>query len=333
MYNRQRKSRAKRHQKNDEVPHGGKCQRLESPPPSPPLPLVAATGPEQVSEITDLYDDCLERIFMLLDLESLLNVTLSNKWLGPAANIVYKLKFDSFKVCLHNVIDSNPNAAPIVVNCEADAIIIRHFKVCLQFLRSFGSSVQVLEIHYGHSDSKRYDYVHEYVNQYCSESLDKIGFFFMPPVAIKNFTKPFANVHIIQMYSCDLSDQFLSFIKWFPNAFLMNIHGFGLKHCSIDMSPTQLKCLMMTLTDLRRGHILELHKCIGDVVKSSRKLYMLIIRTTIKMDISSLLKTIKQNRSAMKTAMLEDNVANDVETKRLGVRVIHPNDTKLEYFD
>lgn len=57
----------------------------------------------QTTKITDLNDDCLERIFMLLDVENLLNVKLANKWLGPAADIVYKRKFGTYSVCLYSV--------------------------------------------------------------------------------------------------------------------------------------------------------------------------------------------------------------------------------------
>lgn len=326
MNKRQRKSNRKRQYKSVESV-SSKRQRTKQPQPPPlPLPPPAAAANETAppTKITDLDDDCLEKIFMLLDLENLLNVTLSNKWLGPAANVVYRSKFGECKVCVHSVhfVRRNDSCAdapsPLIIRCEENTIVIRNFKTCLQYLRCFGTSIQHLEIDYGHSESKRYDYVHKYVNEYCVESLSNIGLYFMPPFAIKNFQKPFVKVRTVQMYGCDLSEQFLSFAQWFPNVCHFNIHGFGLKkYRFIAVPPTQLEHLSITLTDLECGNILELYKCIGDLVKSNRKLHTLIIRTSEQMEINSLLNMIKHNRTALKmvaTADLKSGGVYGVET-------------------
>lgn len=306
MNTRQRKSNTKRQYKNDES-QSGKRQRIESPPPNKEVPAT---------KITDLDDDCLEKIFMPLDLENMLNVTLSNKWLGSAANVVYKRKFGASNVCLHSV--RNTRNSSIV--CQANTIVIRNFKVCLQFLRCFGSSITNLEIYYGHSKNKRYDYVHKYVNEYCAGSVSDIRLYFKPSFAIKNFKKPFVKVQNVQMYGCDLGERFLPFAKWFPNVSHLNIHGFGLKHRFISAPPTQLEHLSITLSDMKSGSILELYKCIGDLVKSNRKLQTLTIRTTIQMEIKSLLNMIEHNRTVSKlvvAAGLKTDRENDLETMQL----------------
>lgn len=51
-------------------------------------------------KITDVIDDCLERIFECLDLVSLLNVANANKRLRPAARLIYKRKYGKNTVAI-----------------------------------------------------------------------------------------------------------------------------------------------------------------------------------------------------------------------------------------
>lgn len=58
---------------------------------SPPLPVAS----DEPMKITDLDDDCLEKIFGYLNLRCLFNVAAANVWLRPAVGVVYKRKFVS----------------------------------------------------------------------------------------------------------------------------------------------------------------------------------------------------------------------------------------------
>lgn len=267
-------------------------------------PLLADQS-VQTTKITDLNDDCLERIFMLLELKNLLNVMLTNKWLGPAARQVYKRKFGAHKVCLHSVHNNRNSCATASIVCNQDNINITDFKSCLQFIRCFGSSITHLKIYYGHVGGIRYDYVHEYINQYCAESLITIRFHCKSAFAIKNFEKPFVNVQTVQLYGCDLFE-LLPFGKWFPSVRELNIHGFGLKHRLIPTSPTQLEHLSITLTDIKRDYVKTLYGCIGNLVRSNRKLEKLTIKTFTKIEMNSLLKVIKHNRNVSQLAESTD---------------------------
>lgn len=264
----------------------------------------------QTTKITDLNDDCLERIFMLLDVENLLNVKLANKWLGPAADIVYKRKFGTYSVCLYSVHNpQNTSRAVASIICEDDNINITDFKVCLQFVRCFSAFITHLDLYYGRLESARYDYVHQYINRYCADSLIAFRIHCKPAFAIKNFEKPFVAVQTVQLYGCDLCEQCLPLAEWFPNVRELNINGFGLRHHLITAPPTQLEQVSFTMTDTKRGFILSLHGCIGNLVKSNRKLQKLTIKTFVQIAMTPLLNVIRKNRSDSKPGGASDTGA------------------------
>lgn len=105
------------------------------------------------TNISDLSDDCLEVIFGYLDLRSLFSVAVSKECLRVAARSVFSRKFRATTVNIYIVAvpcDSHDYAlddfTPVV--CW---ITINDLKLCLQFLRCFGSAITKLEITYSQS--------------------------------------------------------------------------------------------------------------------------------------------------------------------------------------
>lgn len=165
-----------------------------------------------------------------LSLRSLFNVAVSNESLRPAARIVYKRK------CVNQIIEIDPfdvrgkeykkkiNPFDVrekeykKIRMEFEKVSINDFKTCLQFLQCFGPVLTNVRIDYGRSNSKRFDYIHRYINKYCADSLLEIYFRDKENgVLINHFEKPFPNVQKVTVEDCHLGDQFPLFSQWFPN--------------------------------------------------------------------------------------------------------------------
>lgn len=199
----------KRHRKNDKnLLH--KKQRTELP-----------DDAEEKMKIVDLNDDCLVKIFGYLNVESLSNVAISNKWLKPAATNVFKRKYGKKEVVINECDDFHPNMSGDAYEIRSPKerttnIAIYGLKACLLYLRYFGSSIENLTIDYYKSKSIRYEFVHQYINTYCTKSLSCISFMRFPSISIERFEKPFINVRSVIVRDSDLDKQLTSCGKWFP---------------------------------------------------------------------------------------------------------------------
>lgn len=209
--------RLKRMGENDED-RESKYQRLESPDESMP----------KLKRITDLNNDCLVEIFGYLDLQHLFNIAIANEWMRPAARDVYKRKFGLQPVQIFGCDDySRPNEHSVATNDHEieyypikemyGRVYICGLKTCLLYLRCFGSSINDLTICYYQSQIKRYDYIHEYINDYCAESLTHLSFSEMPNITIERSQTIFANVQSVEISYSDLEEQLPSFKTCFPN--------------------------------------------------------------------------------------------------------------------
>ena len=280
MNESEQKSSAKRLGEHDENALS-KRQRLTSPP---------TEEPPQPTKIIDLIDDCLEKIFELLDFEDLLNVAAANKFLRPAANAVYNRKFDTKKVSLQTFFFRSPSNP---YNSIEDYLLISDLKTCLKFLRCFGSSITHLKIVYGGSRTQ-YNHIHQYISQYCAESLITIQFYNKPSFPIENFVKPLANVQSVEMVGFDLIKEFPSFADIFPNATNLVVNGFGSNNCTIDTPPIRLEHLTMKLNwDFNRQNNL-----MKKLIQSNRQLQSLTINVPSQnlITMTFLLDMIKHNQ-------------------------------------
>lgn len=177
--------------------------------------------------ITDLDEHCLEEIFGYLNFQSLFSVAIANGILRPAAANVYKRRFGRFAV----EITGNgfmTDRRPIFV---LNKLIVDQLKSALQFLRCFGSAITALEFDAAYySKGKRYEYIHQYINKYCAESLVKISFKSVSKIDKKHFPKPFRSVENVTVTGGSLARYLPSFSVWFPNMrhltlYRLNMYG------------------------------------------------------------------------------------------------------------
>lgn len=217
--------RQRKHDKNDESQQR-KSQRLSSP-----------VNEMYTTQITDLNEKCLMKIFNHLDLKGLFNVAISNAYFRPAAGEMYKRKFGNMQVDIVGCGKVQPNTRAEVTPIFNDIkklIIVHGLKAGLMYLRYFGPYITNLVIDYdskSKSMSKRFEYVHQYINDYCAESLVRFAFYYMPKNAsVERFQKNFTNVKEVRIFgNCSvLSNR--SFVKWFPalrELILMDVLDYG----------------------------------------------------------------------------------------------------------
>lgn len=170
---------------------------------------------EQPTKIIDLNDQCLEKIFKCLDLQSLFNVAIANEWLRPAAGYVYKRKYGTRSVSLDARIKNGLSiSASIQPN---NRIIVEGLKTSLLFLRCFGASITCLNVHYT-LDRFKADLLDEYLCTCCEDSLVRIEF---SNNVIGRARKPFVNVEYVCIRNGQLRNEFP---EWFPNVRQLKLH-------------------------------------------------------------------------------------------------------------
>lgn len=323
MVKRKPKSSAKRQREHD-----GKSSNKRHRP--EPQASVVET-PEKPQKIIDLFDECLETIFQSLGFDDLYNVAVANESLRPTARFIYRRKFGACKVRLYSVENIKNTSKPIY---RAGVIIINDLKSCLQFLRCFGSSIGHLAIHYRESDSHRYDYVHQYINKYCSDSLVHIRFNLKPSFRIEHFDKPFVNVQRIEMFRCNLDEQFQQFFEWFPNVKDVKINGIEIV-CRrfMDANPSQLEHLVINIKGNECANTAQQNKCITDLFNAHRQLQILKINVFkyTQMPLSSLLDMIKENQSISELTVNDGKLdhSNAIITMEIK-RLIHEHPSLVE---
>lgn len=121
---------------------------------------------------------------------------------------MYKEKFDGKNV---HIFDCD-KVRTSIRHIKENEVYIFGFRFTLQYLRCFGCEINALEISYNQSVSKRYGYVHQYINEFCSGSLTQISFVDMPDIAIDRFEKVFNNVREVNIQRGYLGHQLATFI-------------------------------------------------------------------------------------------------------------------------
>lgn len=233
--------------KNEEVP-AHDCQQQELPD----------DEQEQPTKIVDSSDDCLVKIFNYLALSDLCKVAIASEWLRPAAAYVYDRKYRTMLVVINKCDDfqlktntnTNTNTTnkigyfkPFVLQENGQQIELSGLKTGLRYLRCFGSSISKLSIDYSESKSKRYQYVHDYINEYCAESLIDVSFNELPKNSMLHFKKPLNNVTTITIQDSSLKQQLPSFSNWFPNVRDMHLCNVRSNCHFIAATLANLQCL------------------------------------------------------------------------------------------
>lgn len=229
--------------------------------------LSAPAEPMVPTEITDLNDDCLVKVFSYLDLQSLFNVAIANEWLRPAAADVYKRRFGEKWVVLFpcDKFRSNRDKTQLLIHgCDGfrlnirgkrristtdffkasafakwdNAIILRGFKVCLVYLRCFGPSIGGIWLDSNELTNNRYQHVQHYINDYCTASLTNIAFDLMPNIKINGLQKTFERVEHLEIYNSVLEEQGQSLFECFPNLRVLHLYHVCMD-CRIVKTPLE----------------------------------------------------------------------------------------------
>lgn len=160
--------------------------------------------------------DCLEHIFMYLDIKSLLNVGQSSEFFQKCAASVFKRKFGSRKIslCLCGTTGHGPSeCGDSVHNCDMNKTF--------QLLRVFGAEISKLEVNFkipvktDGSIKPNVLRVNDYINTYCADTVSSLTLDRKPKLP-NDYVKPFKNVEQIIMQSTDVKEQLVNFVDCFP---------------------------------------------------------------------------------------------------------------------
>lgn len=167
-------------------------------------------------KITKLRIDCLQKVFNYLDVDDLLNVADSNKYLKKAAQKVFAKRYGSKILQLHGMQPSQNRILSV-----SDTIFIKDVRSSLQMLRCFGHLVSQLEISDEYSNTFygfAYEFILKYVNTYCAASLKHIKFYMIPSSkAFQRFKMEFSRMKSVEIICCKLNKKMMPMDKLFPN--------------------------------------------------------------------------------------------------------------------
>lgn len=163
-------------------------------------------------KLTDVIDDCLERIFKYLSVEDLLAIADTNTQLRPAAYEAYLRKFNGRcrKVYVHIFKSFDPVPALLLKHISGynDNIFVTNLKCTLRLMRCFGHLITDLVI-----DNRKHDrLLMDYSNEYCSSSL--IKYTLNGPYVI-DLNVPFTKVEKVEFRSCKFNQE-IQLHKMFP---------------------------------------------------------------------------------------------------------------------
>lgn len=167
----------------------------------------------ELNTMTNICYELLNRIFDLLDLESLMNVAQTCKRLQIAA----AAKFAD-KCCDELIIFWPAHQHDQKIFKINSTIYCVGIKVCLPLLRCFGPKISNLLVM--HTD----DFFDQYLNQFCADTLIGISFDSKSKLFVDSFTRKFQNVEKICIENSSLGKHLPDIVNWFPN----------LRHLKID---------------------------------------------------------------------------------------------------
>lgn len=168
----------------------------------------------EASTMANICHELIERIFDLLDVDSLLNVAGTCKRLQVVAATKFGHKYGNKHIWFfENDFLLGSNRAPGVY-LNRDQIDVIGLKCGFRFLRCFGAKLSNLEDPFSYI---RNDHFHRYVNQYCADTLINITSNCEGAFPFESCSKPFANVKKIQISDAELGYRLEDFMNLFPN--------------------------------------------------------------------------------------------------------------------
>lgn len=251
------------------------------------------TDQPEEKTITNIYYDCLERIFDFLDLSSLLNVAGTCKRLQIAAAAKFRDEYGDRDITLNLENDSRFGEDAPDIEITEYRFLVRQ-KVCLPFLRCFGAQISHLSITYGETPGPQLDIVEQYINQYCADTLTSVKFNGNRIFSNRIFQKPFKNVNKVSILFNDLKDQLPNFVNSFPNLRHLKLIGAGLDAMAIEVSFPNLEHL-----EFRVKPILTI-KNATKLLYANQQLKILNIISCKELTLTDLLNMINGNTSISK---------------------------------
>lgn len=171
--------------------------------------------------LTDLNIDCLESILDYLQLGDLLNVSDSNKRLNYASKFVFIRKYGNCAFQFGDFTSKSRQSHIHVYNNRSYNIhglktFLVYSKSSLQLLRNFGPFIHQILLYDDKTNNLRFVYI-DYINDFCSETLDILSVQLRGRDLLKCFKNPFTQVKTVYLFLFnDVSMQQNSLVRLFP---------------------------------------------------------------------------------------------------------------------
>lgn len=270
------------------------CVDAATPKESPEI----AKKPEERS-ITNIYYDCLERIFDFLDLESLLNLAQTCKRLQIAA--VHKFNEDySEKQFILQCIHTASSECHEIIEHDHDDVDIIGMKLCLPFLRVFGAKLKYIQVIMYTGTVACNSYIDQYLNRYCADNVVDLEYELKNYFVAESMVKPFRNLHTLIFQHSSLK-QMPNFVDWFPQ-----VTHFEIDDCSTGRDDF----IAATLPKLEHLQLAidcgMSEKNVINILRANKHLRCLdmYIGNTIEMTMTQLLNMINTNKSLTTVKLL-----------------------------
>lgn len=178
--------------------------------------------PQPPSPFDDIPYDSLERIFMRMDLEHIIKLSVNRDSLRGHARYYLRNFFEDKSITL------KPIGTDGTISEYQTVITITGSRLCLAFVRCFGDQIQgQMCVNYLHVNPNVERCLDAYIGRYCGQSLTegiqlnrKSRFYFETPLY---------NVRFVEAINCNIQNDFPRFAEWFPQ--MRNLH---LVNCAIN---------------------------------------------------------------------------------------------------
>lgn len=210
---------------------------------------------EQIpTKITDLNQFCLEKIFMMLDVESLFNVANANKWLEQSAASVYGRRFNKSPVNL-----CSKRTCKQSVYMFGEYICVDSLKLSLAFLRLFGPHIPEIILFCRRAFAGTDDeWISRYMDEHCANTLQTIHVTESSTFTNETLTRPFTKLTSADFFGRDFALDFLNLNKWFPALQRLKINTCSMHYSAIAEHLPHLEHLTIPVTNFGWDKVADL---------------------------------------------------------------------------
>lgn len=255
---------------------------------------AAAAVVAETKAITNIYYDCLERIFEYLDLESVLSCADTCKRLKIGAAQFFSDEFGDRLI----VLDNFDGGAPGLL-VDGRFIVSTRLKMSLALLRCFGNKISNLLV----KTDSHIDHLIQYIIRYCGDALIHIAFHQgLPVFPIENCQQPFKNVEKIVVSNGILNERLASIVHCFPFIKYFSMDGISFDPDFVGVCVPQLKYLTIKIDSDGQSDCTE--RGLINLMHANPQLQSLSIDLGRKMAFSTILEIISGNSSISDLVMV-----------------------------